>query len=256
MKSFGRASYGLSRAILLSLLTCLVGGGVTAQPGSSAASTLDEALNKELRPCGSEPCVLDLVTGEPASQAFYDLLLTVDLPGGIAELPNFEEQSACAFDPKGRTVADFLNAFTTAEPRYRWTQDDGVLNLIPAQEPLLLGTVISEFAAQDANVWELIEALKKNPDFQASCKKLNFVERSRGKDDEVGFGFLGGLFGKPVMPAKRLSFRLQNLTVRQILNEIVKRDGTWHYREFNRPDGTLGFDLYIGDYSTEPAKTP
>jgi hypothetical protein len=252
MKSFRRASNRLSSGFVLLLLAGSVGAGVAAQSNSSMNPTLQVALQKELQPCLPEPCVIDLINGESATQAFYDLLLTIGVPGGIAELPNHEEQTAYAFDLKGRSVADFLNAFTTAEPRYRWTETDGALNLIPVKEPLLLSTLISDFSAQDANVLELIETLKKNPDFQISCKKLNCVERSLGKGENVSYGYFGGAFGgRPRRPAKRLSFRLRHLTVRQILNEIVKREGIWRYREFGRPDGSLGFDLYISDYLSE-----
>jgi hypothetical protein len=246
MKSFGRASFGFSGGIALMLLTGVTGAGVVAQPNSSVVPAGEVVLEKELHGCSPEPCVIDTISGEPASWAFYDLLLTLGVPGGIAELPNSEEKFGYTFNVQGRKVVDFLKSLTTAEPRYQWTQTDGVLNLVPVQEPVLLRTPISEFAAQDANVWELIEALKKNPDFQDSCKNLNFVERSPEN-------FFFGRFRKPVPPALRFSFRLRHLTVRQILNEIVKRDGIWHYHEFSRRDGTLGFDLYIGDYSSAPA---
>jgi len=242
MKFFGRASFGFSGGIAFLLLTGGAGADVVAQPNSSVVPAGDVVLEKELHRCSPEPCVLDTISGEPASWAFHDLLLTLGVPGGIAELPNSEEKFGYTFNVQGRKVVDFLNSFTIAEPRYQWTQTDGVLNLLPVQESVLLRTPISEFAAQDANVWELIEALKKNPDFQASCKKLNFVERSPEN-------FFFGRFRKPVPPALRFSFRFRHLTVRQILNEIVKRDGIWHYHEFSWPDGTLGFNLYISEYA-------
>ena len=230
------------------LLVCFLAVGASAQSIPSDPP-LETVLQIELKPCPA-PCVIDLISGESASQAFYDLLLTVGVAGGIAELPDHSEQYACAFDPKGRKVTDFLNAITAAEPRYRWTRTDDVLNLIPVQEPSLLATVISEFSAKDANVWELLELLKRNPDFLAACKRLNLVERKSMKGTPSGFVIGGG--GKVAQPTMLISLQLQHLTVRQILNEIVKRDGTWHYREFSRPDGTFGFDLDIGDYYTGP----
>jgi len=110
--------------------------------------------------------------------------------------------------------------------------------------------VISEFSAEDANVWELLEVLKRNPDFQAACKRLDLVEPKPRKEVASGFVFVGG--GKVAQPTMLISLRLQDRTVRQILNEIVKRDGTWHYYEFSRFDGTFGFDLNIGNYYTGP----
>src|SRR6266513_2701880 len=113
---------------------CVFGVASRAQPTHSDPS-FEAALRTELKPCKPDPCVIDVITGESASQAFYDLLLTLGVAGGIAELPDSSEQFACAFDAKGRKVTDFLEAITVAEPRYRWTRTDDVLNLIPAEEP-------------------------------------------------------------------------------------------------------------------------
>jgi hypothetical protein len=228
------------------LLVCFLAVGTSAQSIASAPP-LETVLQIELKPC-PDPCVIDLISGESASQAFDDLLLTVGVAGGIAKLPDQSERYAYAFDPKGRKVTHFLNAITAAEPQYRWTRTDDVLNLIPVQEPTLLTTVISEFSAKDANVWELLEVLKRNPDFLAACKRLNLVERTPLRASDVIWG--GG--GKVAQPTMLISLRLQHLTIRQILNEIVKRDGTWHYYEFSRGDRTFGFDLDIGNYYTGP----
>jgi hypothetical protein len=231
---------------------CVLVVGIGAQPLPSDPS-LDVVLRTELQRC-PEGCVIDLINGEPASVAFLDLLLTVGQPYGIAELPDSSEQFACAFNPKGRKVADYLDAITAAEPRYRWTRTNDVLNLVPVEEPALLTTVISEFSAKDENVVALIAKLKQNRDFLVACKRLNLVDRSSLKEASGPYGFVFGGALKVAQPTMLISLRLEHLTVRQILNEIVKRDGSWNYREYSRADGTFGFDMYIGDYYTGPPR--
>jgi hypothetical protein len=245
-------SFNAVPILLAQLLVCVLASGIKAQTTASDPP-MDTVLRTELKPC-PEPCVLDLISGESASQAFYDLLLTVGVAGGVAELPDNSEQYACAFDPKGRKVTDFLDAIIAAEPRYRWTRSDDVLNLIPVQEPALLGTVISEFTAKDENVWELVAALKQTPDFLAACKKLNMIDRKSLKEVANGFGSIGFGGGRVVKPTTLISLELQHRTVRQILNEIVKRDGIWYYREFSRPDGSVCFDLNISWYYSGPPR--
>jgi hypothetical protein len=226
-----------------------------AQDICSAPPTVAAALKQEhSRQCESGPCILQWIDETSVSWAFQELLLNSELPGGIAELPDFSEKSKYKFKPLTLKLEDLLNALVYAEPKYRWSESGGVLNLAPDEDLPLLNTVIAEFNVKDATVIEIVEALKANTEFKDATRRLNFGPRIRKDDD--GYGFIMGASGKPPTPAKKVSIRMQHSTVRQILNEVVRQEGLgiWSYRQSTRLDGTRWFDLDIGFYCAKTNK--
>lgn len=137
------------------------------------------------------------------------------------------------FVPRNFIVSDLLNQITDTDSRYRWQEENGVINISPKNEYSILETRIPEFKVDDEYSWKMDERLVETKEFQQYLKEKNLINKIPDPENKFGFAIIGAV-GKP-NPRDKISVDLKNATVREILNEIVRKrgHGTWFYREYN-----------------------
>lgn len=121
--------------------------------------------------------------------------------------------------PQG-TVADIFNALVQQAPNYKWVETGGVVNVIPRRQNgnSVLDIAIARFRATNATPDAIHSAIISLPEVKAWLNQNQLVER--------GFhtpSILVGKDGKTDQP--RVSLSLKNMTLRQIMDTIVKKSG-------------------------------
>ena len=164
-------------------------------------------------------------TGNTTAQDLLtDALGWLKIPSGIA-LPTSDAGSTrFYFHPSDLSVRNILDSIVAADPRYGWSIEGGVINLLPKSDPPpLLDVRLAEFSQKEVPMKVMFEALEIMPEVRRRAAELGFSE-SQG-----GFGFQIGL-----IDTRKYTVKCQNCTVREALNSIVSQSGSfWIYREYN-----------------------
>lgn len=115
----------------------------------------------------------------------------------------------------GGTVRDVLNEFVEADPRYQWRAVDGVVNVAPrACEDGILDVVVHKFSVKDVTAESIGSIILDLPEVQTRLK-------SRGLSGSKAIDYDG-----PLRTLPQFSIDLSEITVRDILNEMLKRKYT------------------------------
>lgn len=169
-------------------------------------------------------------------EAFFDTLRQEKKPGGIVLLNRncVVSEVKPQIQQEYTTLQTALNSIVKQDPWYSWNIDEGVVNLIPTDdEPDLLKIQIKKFHLNgDLNIHLALEKLLRLPEVETRAAKINL--------NKIMYGGLQS----PRNTKSRLKFQLRNVTLRQTLNEIVRKDGiaVWRYRESNC-DGKINSSL-------------
>lgn len=180
-----------------------------------------------------------------ATEIFGFLMLQEGISGGYADLDshNFSRTNV-----DGEFVLrDLLNLIVMQDSRYHWIEEDGLINLLPVDEPKILSTRISKFKATKADVGGVIKELMKTDEVKSVIAELNLTfggvkypramcsgpdedEDKIDDNEQVDYEILLEDTG-----IKKISVEFDNLTVRQILNEANRlygqRSFVWQYWE-------------------------
>lgn len=221
--------------VICVVLVLLTSPGAPAQSDKSQSQTPAVALERIPFPsCPSAECTF--ANERDVAGFLADSLSFSQVPGGFSELSWEAEkgQSAYryAFQPGSGRLRALLNSIVLAEPRYRWEIRDDVINMCPIHDYPFLETRIAEFGADNRTADEMILALTHSIDFKRGLDRLGLHGTDELKSErppgQGGFWFVCELWRRD-----RFSVRFKNATVRQILNGIVRQDGSavWHYRE-------------------------
>jgi hypothetical protein len=117
------------------------------------------------------------------------------------------------------TVTDIFNALIQQAPNYRWIESSGVVNVMPEQNAdSLLDLRIAGFHVTHATPDRLHAAIRSLPEVEAWLNQRNLVEHSPATSS-----ILIGSNGKTGQP--RVSLRLKKMTLREIMNTVVKKPG-------------------------------
>lgn len=150
---------------------------------------------------------------------------SVNVPAGISiEFKKAGQKDELNdFTPESFILRDILNKVSIVQNQYLWKEVNGVVNIYPIKDYSILDIIIKEFSVKDITRGEAIGKILETNEFKQYIKSKNMREADTS--------FFGGNFSKPV---KNISFDLKNATVREILNEIVRKNGnsTWIYREY------------------------
>ncbi len=130
-----------------------------------------------------------------------------------------------------------LDLIVQRNPTYRWSDEQGIINLTPDKcFPKLLNVEISNFKIADVNnLNAVMDKILQLPEVKGKLKELNLRQ---------GMQF-GGIMSPPSnRPPTEMEFK--DKTLQQILNEIVRKRGrgVWVYSEseFNGENTfSLGF---------------
>jgi hypothetical protein len=141
------------------------------------------------------------------------------IPMGAVLLPD-DDVKRYDFKPRSMKLKDVLEAIAASEPRYRWSVEDGVINLVPKENyPALLDVPISEFKAENSRIEFMIDNLEKMPEV-----------RRRG--EELGLHY-GEKTYVSLAGRADLSLDCKGSNARGVLNAIAKlRNTLWLYKEF------------------------
>jgi hypothetical protein len=165
-------------------------------------------------------------------------LSTAGVPGGIVKVPACEERARAVFTSQGATLRNVLDSAVSSDPEYLWDVEEGVVNLLPrGGEPSFLKLRVRQFKAEE--VGTLNEALDQ---------LLATPEVRRGvQDPALGVQvFRGGLgyYGSDESGGRKFSVSVENATVREALNAIVRAQGkaVWAYTQ-QQCNGTKSFSI-------------
>jgi hypothetical protein len=144
--------------------------------------------------------------------------------GGVSILFDGDEETKYTLKPETYYQKDVLDSIVEAEPLYQWKIQDGLINLVPKKNYPVLETKINNFYIYNATKEEMIETLLISPEFQSAIKEA--------KVEKKPFYCCGGLC---TTQPQRNTINLQNSTVQEVLNEIVRLNGrsVWRYREYS-----------------------
>jgi hypothetical protein len=158
------------------------------------------------------------------TDAFYSSLGRTGVPGGLVDLRSCgQRDQKHTWSPKNSELRQVLDALVTTDKRYRWTTDEGVLNLLPvAGEPSILQTRINKFHVQDAaSASAALDRLLALPEIKEAMRKLHLQQ-----------GITLVLESSLPHP-KPFSVFIETATLRQALNAIARAQGhgIWQYLE-------------------------
>lgn len=115
---------------------------------------------------------------------------------------------------KEPTLADVLNAITKSAPMYRWSDREDFIEIVPLTGGTpLLDTRVGSFRVDYADETEAINQLLNLPEVQASmtAMRLSYKNPGHALADNSG---------------KKMSFAVQDVTVRHVLNKIANENGS------------------------------
>jgi hypothetical protein len=116
------------------------------------------------------------------------------------------------------TVADVLNAIMAQESNYKWVEINGVVNVIPKQNMnSILDVKIALFHVRDANGFDIHRVIVSLPEVKRWLGQNHLAERTPTVVDV--------LVGRNGAALSKISLELQRVTLRQILNKIVRSPG-------------------------------
>jgi hypothetical protein len=131
------------------------------------------------------------------------------------------------------TIRDVLDAVVQSDPRYQWSEADGIINVSPKQNKSpILETVVRSFSVHKLNRVDAVTALFALPEVKGIVTQMGL-----SKSD------FGSLPGPAYDNLPRLSLSFRNITVRKIMNEILKAEGSDYWVFFRYGDHNQYFSL-------------
>lgn len=136
-------------------------------------------------------------------------------------------RSPITIDLRDVNFLQIVDGVVKAEPRYRWRENDGSIEVFPVKgSSSLFETPIQSFQVKDVNRVVAINRLLSVPEVQARSSSMNLTMRAPHAPSEQ-------------IKDEKLSFDLSGVTLRQALNRIAAESGTnfWAFRRY--PDSTF-----------------
>lgn len=217
-------------AIIVLALFALFAGAVRAQaPQSKSEGITEDVLLRlvEFNETGDTEFV----------RVFTSALSTTNVPGGMVKINSCNPVAVLKpWQARIFTLRDALDSIAQAEPDYRWSINDGVINLMPkGEEPTLLQTRIGRLKIKDAeSIYLPLSKLMSLPEVRESITQLGL--------SEAPHLLIGGFSLRSDKPRYTIDF--QNVTLKEALNTIVRTHGraVWNYQE-TRCNGKTEFSI-------------
>jgi len=118
------------------------------------------------------------------------------------------------------TLPDILNAIVESEPRYRWRDNSGFIEVFPVSgtNPLLDLTI--NFQVRDVKQDDMLDQLMNLPEVQAGMAALNLKRRVSDRPSSR-------------TREEKFSLSLEQVSLRQALDRIAKESGAmfWLFRQ-------------------------
>jgi hypothetical protein len=155
------------------------------------------------------------------------------VPNGF-ELDSEPGDRAISVRVLGGTVADVLDAIIAQVPDYKWVETNRVVNVMPKHNTnSILDLQIAHFYVRDAAPGPLRLAVASLPEVHSWLTENHVTERS-------ALGILG-----PIVQPPFVSLGLNNLTLREIMNRIVKehRFSSWSFGRYGERNQYLSISI-------------
>jgi hypothetical protein len=138
-------------------------------------------------------------------------------------------RSQITLDLRDVNFHQILDGIVKAEPKYRWRENDGNIELSPVGGgSSLLDAPIQSFQVKDVSRLAVINLLLSLPEVQAIASSMNLKQRP-----PIGLS----------EQTEKLSFDLRGVTLRQALNRIATDSGGRFWVFHRYPDGTFEVTL-------------
>lgn len=196
----------------------------TGKSGKQSRPDLEAKLARKADYVPSNKSTLDRLV---AIAKHYEIPMGIEWIGGTGA-EDLEVPAAAV--PATLTVHDLLTAIVSRLPDYQLTVQDGVVHIAPpviaVRKENFLNLVIEDFRVENETLFGAQHDLRVAIDMALNPK-------------EYEGGYAGGYGNDPehVFAKRRFSYKSDDLTVRQILDGLVKANGNalW-IAEFNRED--------------------
>lgn len=132
------------------------------------------------------------------------------------------------------TVKDVLDQLIQTDERYKWELDNGVINFLPKHSKIsFLDVVVAVFNFKDGDAEDVPRAILSLPEVQIRFSELGLKEDTAKQ------------YEGPVRNLQQFSLQMRNATVREILNEIVRRRHStfWKIRIYVDVDKSASISL-------------
>jgi len=201
--------------------------GLWLIPVSSGQQPKLKALDQEVR--GFE------LRDVPPSMVLERVAKSRNAPIGFEAIPQ-ESPKINVIVERG-TVRNLLDQIVQADSRYEWKEADGVINVSPRlNKSPILETVVASFSVEQVNSLAAISAIFELPEIRAKVAQMRVKRRD-----------FRSLPGKTEYSLPRSSLKLRNVTVRRILNEIMKAGGDNYWVFFRYGDHDEYFSVTSSD---------
>lgn len=158
-------------------------------------------------------------------------LSSAGVPGGITVITGCMITPEKTIHVSGTTLGAVLRSLVHADPRYRWSIEDGVVDLLPRQGvPPILSVKIRTLDVKDAaNLSDAANVLFGLPEFREAATRFGLVQG--GVQSFLSSG--GGQAEEAEREHRTFQLHLKNTTVLSALNTIVRanKGGVWIYNE-------------------------
>ncbi len=189
--------------------------------GEAATSPPQDPLRREITNYKTDESDISLALQEASYKYSVPLGIEADVQGLGARRTSVSISQG--------TVADVFRALVQQAPNYMWIESSGVMNVMPRHNPRsVLDITVSRFRVKNATPNAVHVAIVSLPEVKAWMNENQVAVR-----DFATTSILTGRDGRTDQP--QVSLSVKNMTLRDILNTIVKRRG-WHVWVVGRYD--------------------
>jgi hypothetical protein len=201
--------------VMLLLLSGISVSMVAVECRAKGRSDSSELLARPV--AGMEATDFSIVSGLEVALSF------VGAPGGVTVMRGCEKTEK-TYHLSGTTLGAVLKSLTKADPRYRWTIEDGVVNLVPKKGvPPMLKVRIKKLDINNSpSMMYAQSVLASLPAYHEGVKRLGLAQ-----------GGFAGSFLSGGQKRKTFDVHVEGGTVLSALNAIVRANkrGVWIYIE-------------------------
>jgi hypothetical protein len=143
------------------------------------------------------------------------------------EIDPRKTMSQITLDLENVTLREILNGVVQSEPRYRWREVDGVIEVVPVNQTIsLLDTPVNTFKVSDVSTASAIDHLLSLPEVQSVIRSMSLTRSSSPAASAARNA-------EARNTEKKISLDLSGVTVRQVLDLIAADSDTkfWIFRQ-------------------------
>jgi hypothetical protein len=231
------------KLLLVALVVSLASASALGQSSQSAKNySAEEILNTNVAGCTDiEDNPISFNVETTITKQLFNLHECLNVPVGIVFSLGIRE-TRYKFKPSGQNARSVLDSIVAVAPAYKWSVEDGVINLVHAEGyPPLLDYRLTEFKADNASTRSILDALENMSEVRKRAAELGF------DGPQVYTLFIG------LVDTRKYNLSCRACSVRDVLNSISRLDGSsWMYAEYldeGEKEYRFGFftSLYAGE---------